>query len=428
MKELRLLQPIDPATLEQETLRIYDVCDGCRRCFNLCPSFNTLLDRIDEYESDVTKFTPADHHRVVDECYYCKLCYNHCPYTPPHQYGIDFPLLMAVWKKRLAAVRGIRWRDWLLTRTDLLGRLNSALAPLVNWGLGQGWVRRLMQTVLGVHQERQVLHYQQETFTRWWGRRSSGTPAATGKKVALFASCLVNYQATDVGKATVQVLEKNGIHVVLPDQSCCGMPSFDTGDTTAMVKAAEHTIASLKPWVDQGYDVVIPTPSCSLMVKREYANLVSGDDATRVAARTYDVCEYLMKLKREGGLATDFIQQPGRVAYQVPCHLRDQNIGFKSKELMECAGAQVDVIEKCSGHDGSWSAKTEFFPLSMKIAQKAVRLVQQVPADVVASDCPLAGLQLDQAGARAHVGGKAAQHPIQVVRDAYGLPRDPQAL
>lgn len=427
MKELRLLRPIDPATLEQETLRIYDVCDGCRRCFNLCPSFNTLLDRIDEYESDVTKFTPADHHRVVDECYYCKLCYNHCPYTPPHQYAIDFPLLMVVWKKRLATVRGVRWRDWLLTRTDLLGRFNSAIAPLVNWGLGQKWLRRLMQAVMGVHQERQVLHYQQETFARWWGRRSAANNAAAGKKVALFASCLVNYQATDVGKATVQVLEKNGIHVVLPEQSCCGMPSFDIGDTTAMVKAAEHTIASLKPWVDQGYDVVIPTPSCSLMVKREYASLISGHDATQVATRTYDVCEYLMKLKREGSLATDFTQKPGRVAYQVPCHLRDQNIGFKSRELMECAGAQVEVIEKCSGHDGSWSAKTEFFPLSMKIAQKAVRLVEQLPADVVASDCPLAGLQLDQAGARAHVRGKATQHPIQVVRDAYGLPRNPQA-
>lgn len=427
MNKLRLLQPVDPATLEQETLRIYDVCDGCRRCFNLCPSFNTLLDRIDEYESDVSKFTPADHHRVVDECYYCKLCYNHCPYTPPHQYGIDFPLLMAVWKKRLATVRGIRWRDWLLTRTDLLGRFNSSFAPVVNWGMGQKWLRRLMQSVLGVHQDRQVLRYQQETFTRWWGKRSSQRTATTGKKVALFASCLVNYQSTDVGKATVQVLEKNGIHVVLPDQSCCGMPSFDIGDTAAMVKAAEHTIASLEPWVDQGYDVVIPTPSCSLMVKREYANLLSGEDVTRVASRTYDVCEYLMKLKREGSLATDFIQKPGRVAYHVPCHLRDQNIGFKSKELMECAGAQVDVVEKCSGHDGSWSAKTEFFPLSMKIAQKAVRLIEQTPADLVASDCPLAGLQLDQAGARAHAGGKVAQHPIQVVRDAYGLPRDPRA-
>jgi Fe-S oxidoreductase len=281
--------------------------------------------------------------------------------------------------------------------------------------------------MMGVHQDRQVLHYQHETFARWWARRSSANKSATGKKVALFASCLVNYQATDVGKATVQVLEKNGIQVVFPDQSCCGMPSFDIGDTTAMVKAAEQTIASLKPWIDQGYDVVIPTPSCSLMVKREYAHLVAGEDTIRVAGRTYDVCEYLMKLKREGSLATDFTQKPGRVAYQVPCHLRDQNIGFKSKELMECAGAQVEVIEKCSGHDGSWSAKTEFFPLSMKIAQKAVRLVEQVPADMVASDCPLAGLQLDQAGAAAHVGGKAARHPIQIVRDAYGLPQDPRA-
>jgi Fe-S oxidoreductase len=333
---------------------------------------------------------------------------------------------MAVWKKRLAGERGTRWRDWLLTRTDLLGTVNSACAPLVNWALRQTWLRGVLQTILGVHRDRQVLPYQRETFARWWGRRSPAMPSSVGKKAALFASCLVNYQVTDVGKATVQVLEKNGVQVALPDQSCCGMPSFDIGDTAAMVAAAQHTISSLKSWVEQGYDVVIPAPSCSLMVKREYLNLVPGEDAKRLAEHTYDVCEYLMKLKREGALAMDFTKNPGRIAYQVPCHLRDQNIGFKSKELMECAGAQVEVIEKCSGHDGSWSAKTEFFPLSMKIAHKAVRLVEQSPADTVASDCPLAGLQLDQAGAAAHVGGKAAQHPIQIVRDAYGLPRDPQ--
>jgi glycerol-3-phosphate dehydrogenase subunit C len=143
-----------------------------------------------------------------------------------------------------------------------------------------------------------------------------------------------------------------------------------------------------------------------------------------VARRTYDICEYLMKLKKEGQLAMDFVKRPGRVAYQIPCHLRDQNIGFKSKELMECAGAHVEVIEKCSGHDGAWSAKTEFFDLSMQIAEKAVRAIRQHPADLIATDCPLAGLQLDQAGASTHVGGKAAMHPIQVVRDAYGLPKD----
>ena len=355
MTELRLLQPIDSSVLDKETLRIYDVCDGCRRCFNLCPSFNTLLDRIDEYESDVVKLTAADHHRIVDECYYCKLCFNHCPYTPPHQYRIDFPLLMAVWKKRLALERGTKWRDRLLTRTDLLGTMSSACAPLVNWALKQTWFRSFLQTVLGVHRDRQVLQYRQETFGRWWAKRKSAAPFPASKKVALFASCLVNYQVTDVGKATVQVLEKNGVE------------------------------------------------------EREYLHLIGGEQSKRVAEHTYDVCEYLVKLKREGALAMDFTERPGRIAYQVPCHLRDQNIGFKSKELMECAGAQVEVIEKCSGHDGSWSAKT----------------VERSPVDIVASDCPLAGLQLNQAGAAAHA-GKAVQHPIQIVRDAYGLPRDPR--
>ena len=241
------------------------------------------------------------------------------------------------------------------------------------------------------------------------------------RKVALFGSCLVNYQATDVGKATIQVLEKNRVHVVVPEQRCCGMPSFDIGDTAAIQLAASANVASFLPWVESGYDIVVPVASCSLMWKREYSEIIGGDEVRRVAERTFDISEYLMKLKREGALATDFQQKPGRVAYQVPCHLRDQNMGFKSKELMECAGAHVEVIEKCSGHDGAWSAKTEFFSLSMLIAQKAVRIIEQAPADLVASDCPLAGLQLDQAGAMAHAGGRPTQHPIQIVRDAYGL-------
>jgi len=423
MKTLSLIAPVDPARLEKETLRIYEICDGCRRCFNLCPSFNTLLDRIDVYEGNVAKLTPADHHRIVDECYYCKLCFNHCPYTPPHQYDLDFPHLMILWKKRLAAERGVRWRDRLLIRTDLIGRLGSLTAGLTNRLLGNRLVRRIMETVAGIHRERRVLHFSGETFLRWFSRRSQPMMAAPAqRKVALFSSCLVNYQATDIGKATVQVLEKNGIHVVVPEQRCCGMPQFDIGDARVIQQAARANVASLHEWVAQGYDVVVPVASCSLMLKREYPELNGDEQTKRVAERTFDVCEYLMKLKKDGLLATDFTQRPGRVAYQIPCHLRDQNIGFKSKELLETAGAQVDVIEKCSGHDGSWSAKSEFFPLSMRIAAKAVRAIEQAPADLVASDCPLAGLQLDQAGASAHVGGKATKHPIQIVRDAYGLP------
>ncbi|HMU55855.1 MAG TPA: heterodisulfide reductase-related iron-sulfur binding cluster [Nitrospira sp.] len=423
MKGLSLINPVDPVQLDRETLRIYEICEGCRRCFNLCPSFNTLLDRIDVYEGDVAKLTPADHHRVVDECYYCKLCFNHCPYTPPHQYDLDFPLLMVLWKKRLAAERGVRWRDRFLIMTDLMGRLGSLTAPLTNRFLENGLVRRLLELVLGIHRERRVLHFSRETFPAWFGRRGTSTGSSPVRKVALFSSCLVNYQATDVGKATVQVLEKNGVEVVLPEQRCCGMPSFDLGDDRAIGAAARANVDSLYPWVARGYDVVVPTVSCSLMLKREYPEVLADDRTKRVAERTFDVCEYLMKMKKDGQLATDFTRKPGRVAYQVPCHLRDQNIGFKSKDLMECAGAQVEVIEKCSGHDGAWSAKAEFFPLSMTIAAKVVRAIEKTPADVVASDCPLAGLQLDQAGASAHAGGRASLHPIQIVRDAYGLPK-----
>lgn len=409
------------AHLEKDTLRIYEVCDGCRRCFNLCPSFTTLFDRVDRYESEVHRLEPEDHERIARECYYCKLCYNHCPYTPPHQYQIDFPRLMIAWKRQVASDAGVRWRDRLLIRTDLLGRLGSLMAPLVNRAMRTGWVRAAMERLVGIHRDRRVLAFQSETFPRWWARRDPGPRQAPNGKVALFAGCLVNFQATDIGKASVQVLEKNGIEVVLPAQQCCGMPFFDVGDTEAVKNAARANLAALGPWLEAGYDVVTPVPSCSLVFKREYAALLSGEDVQRLSEHTFDICEYLMRLKRAGKLAMEFPHPPGRVAYQIPCHLRDQNIGFKSKELMEAAGARVTVIERCSGHDGSWGAKREFFDLSMKIAGKAVRDIQEAPADLVATDCPLAALQLDQACQGRQAGRRPALHPIQIVRDAYGI-------
>ena len=409
--------------LEQETNRIFDVCDGCRRCFNLCPSFNTLIDKIDEYESDVSKFTAADYEQVEKECYYCKLCYNHCPYTPPHQYQIDFPRLMAAWKKQRVQEQGASWRDQLLIQTDLIGKLGGITASLTNWILSTPWLRVLIEKVVGLHRDRQVLLFSKESFLQWWRKRTPGKSSSSAqRKVVLFPSCTVNYQATDIGKATVQVLEKNKIEVVVPDrQRCCSMPSFDIGDTDTMVQTANHHLKLFQPYLENGYDLVVPTPSCSLMFKREYPYLVATPEMSQLAERTFDICEYLMRLKKEGILSMEFTQAKQRVAYQVPCHLRDQNIGFKSKELIELTGAQVELIEKCSGHDGSWGAKVEFFDLSMKIAKKAVQPILSSEPDVVASDCPLSALQLDQAGATPTGKGHTTKHPIQIIRDAYGL-------
>ena len=410
--------------LEKETLRVFDVCDGCRRCFNLCPSFNTLLDRIDDYDSDVTKITAQDFEQVEKECYYCKLCYNHCPYTPPHDYEIDFPRLMAAWKKQRVAEGGASWRDKLLVQTDLIGKLGSVTAPLTNWALRAPWLRRIMEGVLGIHRNRQILPFAGESFPTWWGKHQPASPTpGTKSKVALFPSCMVNHQATDIGKATAQVLEKNDVEVVVPEgQQCCGMPLFDLGDTHGMIQAAEANYRVLQPYLDAGYDVVVPTASCSLMVKREYPYLQPTKEMTRLAERTFDVCEYLMRLKREGNLLLDFPTNPGRVAYQIPCHLRDQNIGFKSKEALELTGAKVHLIEKCSGHDGTWGAKVEFFDLSMKIARKAVRVIEDEPFDVMASDCPLSALQLDQARGVPQASHARTLHPIQIIRNSYKIP------
>jgi len=315
LKGLNLLTPEWPrAQLEQETNRIFNICDGCRRCFNLCPSFNTLLDRIDEHESDLTKLTPAVYEQVEKECYYCKLCYNHCPYTPPHDYQIDFPRLMAAWKKLRIAEQGARWQDRLFIHTDLLGSLGSLTAPLSNWTLKLPWLRNLLEKLVGLHRDRKVIPFQRESLAKWWAHRQTPKrPLGTSGKIVLFPSCMVNYQATDIGKATIQVLEHNGIEVVMPTgQQCCGMPSFDLGDTQAMIQAAKHHASLFRPYMDQGFDIVIPTPSCSLMFKREYPYLCQDDDVKLLATRTFDLCEYLMLRKKEGKLSLEFSQNPCR--------------------------------------------------------------------------------------------------------------------
>ena len=425
MKTFDLITPgWNKDQLVKETLRVYDICDGCRRCFNLCPSFNTLLDRIDDYDSDITKFTEENFEQVEKECYYCKLCYNHCPYTPPHDYEIDFPRLMAAWKKQRVAEGGAKWRDKLLVHTDAIGQLGSATALFTNWALKTPWIRGLMERVLGIHKDRHILPFEKESFYRWWGGRKIAKKKTNPKaKVVLFPSCMVNHQSTDIGKATVQVLEKNEVEVVVPaSQQCCGMPLFDLGDTKGMIQAGEANYRVMKPYLEAGYEVIVPAASCSLMLKREYPYLQPTDAMKQLAEHTFDICEYLIKLKREGKLLLDFPKNPGTIAYQIPCHLRDQNIGFKSKEAMELTGAKVQLIEKCSGHDGTWGAKVEFFDLSMKIARKAVRDIDE-SAVLTASDCPLSALQIDQARGLSQDSSNRTRHPIQVLRDAYQIPQ-----
>jgi Fe-S oxidoreductase len=247
------------------------------------------------------------------------------------------------------------------------------------------------------------------------GTPKPGNGRTQQPRVALFYTCSVNYHYPEIGEAAVRVLKRNGVEVILPDQVCCGMPFVDIGDIPSILKKAERNIRSLKQAIDRGYDVVAVMPSCSLMLKKEFPSLLGDEDSKEVSRHTYDLCEYLMKLHDAGNLSLDFKSAMGKIIYQVPCHLRDQNIGYKSRDLMQLIpGTSVEIIERCSGHDGTWGIKTEYFEESMKIAGRIFRKVEETAPDRVTTDCPLAGNQITQGT------GHEVLHPVQILAMAYG--------
>ena len=408
----------DESQVEGELKRVSDICNGCRRCYNLCPSFNDLFARLDQesVDGDAEKLGSKDFRSVTDLCYQCKLCFNHCPYTPPHRWEIDFPRLMFRSKAVQVKRDGQSLQDRVLGQVDRVGCLSSFLAPLVNWANRNRFNRWLVEKFLGIHRDRLLPAYAAETFQQWYDRRGPSHPPAEAGKAALFYTCSVNYNDPPVGKACVGVLEKNRIEVACPEQRCCGMPFLDGGDIEAARANARANVESLYPLVKQGYDIVVPGPTCSYVLKRDYPLLLSGEEVGVVAGRVFDICEYLMALHGRQKLDTGFVKGAGRVAYQIPCHLRAQNIGYKSRDLMELLpNTTVRLIEKCSAVDGTWGLKQQYFDLSMKVAEPLLREIRETESDLTVSDCPLSALQIKQGT------GRQPLHPVQVLEMAYGL-------
>ncbi|MFQ5683938.1 MAG: anaerobic glycerol-3-phosphate dehydrogenase subunit C [Candidatus Binatia bacterium] len=407
----------DNSQLEAELKRVFDICSGCRRCYHLCPSFTDLFARLDKdsVDGEAEKLAAEDLRSVTDLCYQCKLCFNHCPYTPPHRWQVDFPRMMLRSKALQVKREGQSLQDRFLGRTDLIGRIGSYLAPLANWANRNFHSRRLMEKLLGIHQERLLPPYASETFRYWFLQRTMNHGSEVGKRVVLFYTCSVNFNEPEVGQACVKVLERNGIRVTCPEQRCCGMPFLDGGDMDATKNSARANVESLQAWVKEGYDIVVPGPTCSYMLKYEYPMLLKGDSVKKVAARTFDICEYLMALHREGRLDTRFVKEMGAVTYQMPCHLRAQNIGYKTRDLLELLPrARVHLVEKCAAIDGTWGLKRQYYDLSMKVAEPLLRELRDSGSDWTVSDCPMARLQIEQGM------GKKPLHPVQLLQMAYG--------
>jgi Fe-S oxidoreductase len=423
--------PKDPAYTDEpdvrgEIDRVFDLCHGCRLCWNLCPSFGSLFDMIDErHDGDVGALTNAEEDRVVDECYQCKLCYVKCPYVPPHEWELDFPRLMlraAITKRQQHG--GGDLSDQLLSRTDLVGAASSRVAPIANRALGapNSLPRKLMEKVTGIAAQRVLPSYAFQRFSSWFRKRAKRPSDGRNGRVGIFQTCLVEYQNPAIGKDAVHVYERNGIECHVPEGTvCCGMPWLDAANMDAFLKNARKNVDVLAGEVRKGRDVVVLQPTCGYVLKKEYPDYLGGEDARLVAEHTFDASEYLMRVhrEREGGLDTNFEGDvPESITWHVPCHLRAQNVGLRSRDLMKLTGASVTVVDKCSGIDGTWGLRARNYELAKKVALPLKKAIEKDAGAVVAGDCHLAN------GAIVEDTGREPLHPIQVLARAYGIPTD----
>ncbi len=419
----------DEASLTSELERVFDICHGCRRCFSLCNAFPTLFDAIDATEAGELEGVPKKVFRdVVDECYLCDMCFmSKCPYVPPHAWNIDFPHLMLRAKARRFRDEGAPWRDRLLANTDTVGRFAGipVVAEVVNAVNASGAGRALLESALGVARDAPLPKYASRPARKRIGANRPSLTAPTGAaggttgKVVLFTTCYGNRNLPQMCEDLVAVYEHNGIEVRLAGtERCCGMPKLELGDLESVARAKDVNVPELARWVGEGWDIVAPVPSCVLMFKQELP-LMFPDDAQvqRVAAAFHDPFSYLVTRHKAGKLRTDFSNSLGKVAYQVPCHLRVQNIGLKTREMLELVpGTEVQAIERCSGHDGTYGVKKRFREASLKIAGPVMTRVREAGAAHFTSDCPMAGAQI--------VGGLEQDnysHPLSLLRQAYGL-------
>lgn len=418
----------DEAALLDELERVFDICHGCRRCFNLCNAFPTLFKAVDESDSMELDTVPKKvYWEVVDECYLCDMCYQKCPYVPPHEWNVDFPHLMLRAKAARFKKQGAPLRDRILSATDAVGKFAGIpiVAGVVNAANRSKAGRKLLESGLGVHRDAPIPEYHSKTARKRLKRlhdvSGSGAVAGAGThgKVVLFATCYGNRNRPQICEDLVAVFEHNGIPVTLAaKEACCGMPKLELGDLDAVARAKETNIQELVAWVDRGWDIVTPIPSCTLMFKQELPLMFPDDaDVIKVRDAVFDPFEYLMLRHKDGKLKTEFSTSLGKVSYQVPCHLRVQNIGLKTRDLLQLVpGTDVDVIERCSGHDGTYAVKKEFHVASRKIAQPVVNKVQRGGADHFVSDCPMAAEQIVF-----DLDDYEAGNPMSLLRKAYGI-------
>ena len=415
--------------LLEEMERIFNICHGCRRCVSLCDAYPTLFDLVDESETfEIDGVDKKDYWKVVDQCFMCDLCYQtKCPYVPPHEWNLDFPHVM-LRAKALQFKKGERKLSHkLLSNTKIQGRIATVpgISNLINAGNKNSAVRKVLEKPLDLDQRAHLPKFHSNTLRR---RDKGRQPAAvevqtagpTRGKAALFTTCYCNVNTPDIGQDLIRVFEHNKIPVRLTrKEECCGMPKLEQGDLETVDKYRKTNIPELASLIDEGWDIVAAIPSCVLMFKQELPLMYPDDpDVQKVKQHIFDPFEYLVHRHKAGLLNTEFKQSLGTVAWHVPCHQRVQNIGPKTKDVLALVpDTEIQVIERCSGHDGTYGVRAGTYEKSQKIARPVINRVKKMNADYLVSDCPMAATQIADGLKLKH--GETS--PLSLLRNAYGI-------
>jgi glycerol-3-phosphate dehydrogenase subunit C len=423
----------DMEKVEAEMHRVFDICHGCRRCFNLCDSFPRLFDLIDNSSTgELDAVSPADYKPVVDACTLCDMCFmTKCPYVPPHEFNLDFPHLMLRYRTaELKAGKGSVIAKQLV-KTDRNGKLGGAVAPLANWATDtrNTLTRPVMEKIVGIDRNAALPKFHGKTFAM---RAKRETPEvnvkapAFGRKAVLYATCFANYNNPGIGMAARAVLARNGVETEVVYPACCGMPQLERGDIAAVAAAARKVAGELKSWIARGYDVIALVPSCALMLKFEWPLILPDDVDVKLLSRaTYDCSEYIVDIAKKEGLAGGLTALQGGITLHMACHARAQNMGQKAAEMLRLLPeTKITVIERCSGHGGSWGVEKGNFETALKVGRPVAKQAAKNAMQFLASECPLAGMHIVQGIERlegAAQDAAYAHHPIELFARAYGI-------
>jgi glycerol-3-phosphate dehydrogenase subunit C len=413
----------DPAALDGELKRVFEICHGCRMCFKYCDSFPRLFSFVDErHDGDARALDAGEVEQVMDACFQCKLCEVQCPYTPRdgHEWQLDFPAL--VHRYRGVKQRGQRktLRQRVLNDPDRAGKMARLSLGMANVANRSRPLRVLMEKTIGVHRDKLLPDFARQAFDDW-AEASGHVKPEPGGEAVLFQTCFVQHNEPELGRDALYVLKRNGVDVrVVKGLQCCGMPAWEHGDLAALRRQAHRDLELLVPYVEKGAKVLVVNPTCSMMMRREWPHLLEGEDrvrAEKLAPAVMDVSEFLWSIRNEPRFDASFRSSPpgGKVAYHAPCHLRAQAIGFKGRDLIrKIPGVTVAAtVMECCGHDGTYAMTVEGFEPSRRVGEKAFQGMRAAEAEVWTTDCPLAAIQFQQ-----HA-GKKPLHPISLLARAY---------